>query len=77
MHTPKTRFLAGMEGLVRLWLWTAILGFVGAMFGLNPTWMSILAYGGLLWVPLVALVLWGRWLDEILNFRSDHEDGPR
>ncbi|MEM9097652.1 MAG: hypothetical protein AAGC79_03945 [Pseudomonadota bacterium] len=77
MDLPRMRFLIGLERLVRLWLWICVLGLIGLLFGLNPTWMSLLAFGGVIWVPLVALVLWGRWLDEILNFQSDETRGPR
>ncbi|MEM1277877.1 MAG: hypothetical protein AAGH74_15240 [Pseudomonadota bacterium] len=77
MDLPRMRFLNGLERLVQLWLWICVLGLIGSLFGLNPTWMSLLAFGGVIWVPLVALVLWGRWLDEILNFQSDETRGPR
>ncbi|MEM9044332.1 MAG: hypothetical protein AAGC81_06535 [Pseudomonadota bacterium] len=75
--TPREKFVIGLERVVRVWLWTCILGLAGSIIGLNPTWISVLAFGGVLWVPVVALILWGRWLDEILHFRSDESDGPR
>ncbi|MEM8793310.1 MAG: hypothetical protein AAGE80_16935 [Pseudomonadota bacterium] len=62
---------------MRLWFWICGLALAGSIFGLSPTWMSVLAFGGVAWIPITALVLWGRWLDETMHFRSDEDEGPR
>lgn len=75
--SPRARFFRGFERFVRVWFWVCILALIGSILGLSPTWMSVLAFGGVIWIPIAALVLWGRWLDEIMHFRSDQDDGPR
>ena len=77
VNSPRMRFLMGLERCARIWLWICIAGLVGTIFGINPSWISVLALTGPLWVPIVALILWGRWIDEFMNFRWDQDDGPR
>lgn len=74
---PQARFLTALERCVRIWFWTCVIAVVIWAFGFRPTWFSVVAFFGPVWVPIVALVLWGRMLDKLLNLRSDAEDGPR
>ncbi|MEM7236702.1 MAG: hypothetical protein AAF501_02585 [Pseudomonadota bacterium] len=76
-NTPRARFFLRLERSVRGWFWICIVALIGSILGLSPTWLSIAAIGGVIWIPIACLVFWGRWLDEIMHFRSDEEDGPR
>ncbi|MBY8974784.1 hypothetical protein KHP62_03125 [Rhodobacteraceae bacterium NNCM2] len=75
--SPRARFLASMERCVRWWFHIALFALVLGLFDIRPTLVGILAYSGPIWVAIMGLVYWGRMLDETMNFRSDHEDGPR
>ncbi|MEM9146723.1 MAG: hypothetical protein AAGC57_11025 [Pseudomonadota bacterium] len=76
-RTPGRRFVRRVEPVVRVWFWALCIAFPLALFGIAPTVIGIVALTGPLWVALLALVHWGRMLDETMHFRSDMEDGPR
>ncbi len=76
-ETPGRRFARALTVWVRVWLWALGIGFVLALLGIAPSAVGIVALTGPLWMVIVALVLWGRMLDELLRPRSDMEDGPR
>ena len=74
---PRRRFYTRLERFVRVWVWLLGAAIVLALFGLVPTWITVAAHLGPVWVGIAALVLWGRWLDETMHWHSDMEDGPK
>lgn len=74
--TPRQRFLRALERSVRYWLILLLIAVVLAMFGVFPSLIAVIAMLGAAWVPILALIHWGRWLDEIINPRSDREEEP-
>ncbi|MEM7176145.1 MAG: hypothetical protein AAGD47_14835 [Pseudomonadota bacterium] len=76
-EAPLLRFLTSMERLVRFWFWAGIAALLLSLFGYNPSFFGVLAFCGPAWLAILALVFWGRKLDEEMHFRSDIEDDPR
>lgn len=75
--SPYQRFVQSLERWVRVWLQLLVVALVLSVLGITPTAISLAAIMGPVWIIIVLLVLWGRMLDEIMNPRSDLEDGPR
>ncbi len=76
-ETPGRRFAGALAVWMRVWLWALGIGFVLALFGIAPTAIGVIALTGPVWMAIVALVLWGRMLDETMRPRSDMEEGPK
>ena len=74
--TPEMRFLLRTQRWVRVWFWCLMVALGMAVIGIWPSMIAVIAMLGVAWVPILVLVFWGRWLDEIISPRSDHEDGP-
>jgi hypothetical protein len=64
-----------MERLIRLWVWVLGAGMAAVLLGLSPSVLAAVGLLGVVWVPIVALVLWGRLLDETMPFRGDGDRG--
>lgn len=72
----RTRFLRALARWIGVWQWTIVVALVVTALGLVPSLIGIVALGGVVWVPIVVLSLWGRMLDETMQFRSDVQEGP-
>ncbi|MEM6358024.1 MAG: hypothetical protein AAF844_20390 [Pseudomonadota bacterium] len=69
------RFLIRCEGTLRVWLWLLGGGVVMALLGIAPSLIVMLALLGVVWVPILVLVFWGRLLDDMVPHRR--RDGDR
>jgi len=76
-RAARMRFLLRLERLVRFWVWVLGAGIVAVLWGLAPSVLAVVAIMGVVWVPIVALVLWGRLLDDMVPWRRDGEGGCR
>ncbi|MEM6549730.1 MAG: hypothetical protein AAF713_18570 [Pseudomonadota bacterium] len=74
---PLDRFLRACERTLRIWVWLLGVAILLALFGLVPSLIGVAALLGVVWIPILLLIFWGRLLDETLHMRSDMEDGPR
>ncbi|MEO1274094.1 MAG: hypothetical protein AAFV96_01490 [Pseudomonadota bacterium] len=77
MRTGATqRFLLRCEGTLRAWLWLVGGGVVMAALGFVPSLFVTLALLGVVWVPILVLIFWGRLLDDLVPHRRyDDRDG--
>jgi len=71
------RFLRSTETLFRIWLWCIGIGFCLAVIGIAPSVIGVVALVGPLWVIIFVLIFWGRMLDDMIQPRSDLDEGPR
>ena len=73
--TPFDRLKPVFRGLAALWArWVALAVGVAILFGAYPP-LGIIAFLLTVCLPILALILWGRGLDEELGW-SDLDDGP-
>ncbi|MEL6336363.1 MAG: hypothetical protein AAFS07_00430 [Pseudomonadota bacterium] len=73
---PLRRFLLACLNLVRTWQWLLGAAILAALVGVAPSVFVIIAILGVVWVPILVLVFWGRLLDEMVPSRRDKSDGP-
>ncbi|MEM7497226.1 MAG: hypothetical protein AAF371_04445 [Pseudomonadota bacterium] len=66
-----------MLGLTRAWVWLIGGGIVMAILGIAPSIIVILALLGVVWMPIMALILWGRLLDEMVPVRRSGLEDDR
>ena len=72
-RAPVLRFLTALAGWMRFWLAAIAVAILLTLFGAFPTAISVVAMTGVLWVPIVVLILWGRLLDDLMYRPIDRE----
>ncbi|MEM7506091.1 MAG: hypothetical protein AAF415_05045 [Pseudomonadota bacterium] len=74
--SPRTRFLLRTQRWVRVWFWCLVVALTLGVIGIWPSAIAAIALLGIAWVPIMVLVFWGNWLDEIINPHADQDEGP-
>ncbi|MEM7528800.1 MAG: hypothetical protein AAF416_14170 [Pseudomonadota bacterium] len=73
-RSARARFLLRCRGLMRVWLCLIGAGIVVALIGIAPSVVIVMALMGVVWVPIVVLVFWGRLLDDMVPVRRVPDD---